>query len=173
MSEHIFDVRGMHCASCSLVIGKKLRKLPGVASAEVNYATEKAHVDFSPEKISLEAMNAEIQQLGYTLSPANQQAQMDHSQHTGLTTTKEVKKQELELLQAKTHFVLPVTLLVFFLMMWDISARTFLSVPNLPIPMDLFNTISLILSSIVLFSYVDCNYPRTSYYQEGTRGRFL
>ncbi len=151
MSEHIFDVRGMHCAGCSLVIGKKLRKLPGVTSAEVNYATEKAHVAFSPEQTSLEAMNAEIQQLGYTLSPINNHAGMDHSEHTGLTMTKEAKKQELELLQAKTHFVLPITLLVFALMMWDILARTVSFVPNLPLPMSLFNIISLILSAIVLF----------------------
>jgi Cu2+-exporting ATPase/Cu+-exporting ATPase len=151
MSEHIFDVRGMHCASCSLVIGKKLRKIPGVTNAEVNYATEKARVDFSPEKTSLQAMNADLQQLGYSLSPVNNQAQVDHSQHLGLATTKEIKIRELELLQAKTHFVLPITLLVFVLMMWEIAARTFSFVPNLPIPMGLFTTISLILSSIVLF----------------------
>jgi Cu2+-exporting ATPase/Cu+-exporting ATPase len=151
MSEHIFDVRGMHCASCSLVIGKKLRKIPGVTNAEVNYATEKARVDFSPEKTSLQAMNADLQQLGYSLSPVNNQAQADHSQHLGLATTKEIKIRELELLQAKTHFVLPITLLVFVLMMWEIAARTFSFVPNFPVPMGLFTTISLILSSIVLF----------------------
>ena len=150
MSEHIFDVRGMHCASCSLVISKKLGKIAGVKSAEVNYATEKAKINFSGEKESLEAMNAELEPLGYSLTPKKQNEE-DSVEHLDISSTKSAKKRELEILRTKTHFVLPVALLVFFLMMWDIAARSFYFIPNLPISMNFFNTILFILSSIVLF----------------------
>ncbi len=61
--EHTFTVRGMHCASCALVIGKKLRKLPGVTKAEVNYATERATVDYDMDKVDMGQMNAAIGEL--------------------------------------------------------------------------------------------------------------
>ncbi|MFA6503806.1 MAG: heavy metal-associated domain-containing protein [Patescibacteria group bacterium] len=34
----------MHCASCALLIEKALKKTPGVVSANVNFAAEKASV---------------------------------------------------------------------------------------------------------------------------------
>ncbi len=39
------DIRGMHCASCSVLIGRALKKQAGVSSASVNYANEMAYVD--------------------------------------------------------------------------------------------------------------------------------
>jgi Cu+-exporting ATPase len=41
-----FGVRGMTCANCTARIERALRVLPGVAQAEVNLATERAHVRF-------------------------------------------------------------------------------------------------------------------------------
>lgn len=43
-----FGVTGMTCASCVNRIQKSLRKLPGVVSADVNLATEKATVQYDP-----------------------------------------------------------------------------------------------------------------------------
>ena len=40
-------ITGMTCASCANRIERKLNKLDGV-TASVNYATEKARVDFDP-----------------------------------------------------------------------------------------------------------------------------
>ena len=41
------QIGGMTCASCAMRIEKKLNKLDGV-TATVNYATEKASVEFDP-----------------------------------------------------------------------------------------------------------------------------
>lgn len=163
-------VTGMHCASCGSIITKKLKKLPGVESCEVNFATEKATVAYNPEAVSVDQMNKEIEKLGYTLRSSDTHMNhdrsgvqhnmqdmehtmpgMDHSEHLGLTQTDGEKKRELELLKTKVEFSLPLTFLVFILMMWDIAARTIPQVPNLPIPMQLFATLSFILASIVLF----------------------
>lgn len=154
-----FNVEGMHCASCSVIITKKLSKLAGVKKANVTYANEKAEVDFDEQKVSVERMNEEVAKLGYHLMDDGSQMSgdhhmtpgMDHSEHLGLGQSKERKEKELAELRAKTHFVLPVALLMFVAMMWDIGARLFWFVPNLPIPMELFNVISLIVATVVMF----------------------
>src|SRR3989344_649298 len=40
------SISGMHCASCASVIERSLKKTRGVVNASVNYATEKASVEF-------------------------------------------------------------------------------------------------------------------------------
>ncbi|SHF58123.1 Heavy-metal-associated domain-containing protein [Devosia limi DSM 17137] len=42
-----FAVEGMTCASCVARVEKSIRAVPGVISADVNLATEKATVAFS------------------------------------------------------------------------------------------------------------------------------
>lgn len=153
------SVEGMHCASCSVIITKKLSKLEGVNKANVNYANEKAEVDFDESRVSVERMNQEVAKLGYHLMDDGSQMKgdhhmapgMDHGEHLGLGKSKEKKERELRQQQAKTHFVLPVALLMFVAMMWDIGARLFWFIPNLPIPMELFNIISLIVATVVMF----------------------
>jgi Cu+-exporting ATPase len=157
MNGQVYEVKGMHCASCSNIISKKLKKLPGVESCDVNFATEKANISFDPEKVSVDQMNNEINKLGYSLLSRNNHnhmgsmSDMDHSEHLGLNQSKEEKLQELSILKSRVEFVLPITFLVFVLMMWDIGAKVASIIPNLSLPMPLFNTLSFILASIILF----------------------
>ncbi len=58
-------ITGMTCANCSATIERNLRKMPGVAQASVNYATEKATVAFDPSQTSESAMTSLIGDLGY------------------------------------------------------------------------------------------------------------
>ncbi|MGY1948715.1 heavy metal translocating P-type ATPase [Nocardia asiatica] len=57
-------IGGMTCASCANRIEKKLNKLDGV-TATVNYATEKARVEYAGE-ITPEDLVATVEQAGYT-----------------------------------------------------------------------------------------------------------
>jgi Cu2+-exporting ATPase/Cu+-exporting ATPase len=126
-------------------------KLSGVGNVDVNFATEKAKVEFDPEKVTVKDMNAEIEKLGYTFEDHERMSPEEHRAHTGIGQSKETKERELGEMKAKTQFVLPIALLVFVLMMWDIAAKTLLFVPNLPLPMEWFNTISMVLATVVLF----------------------
>ncbi|MBC9003656.1 heavy metal translocating P-type ATPase [Micromonospora aurantiaca (nom. illeg.)] len=58
------QIGGMTCASCAARIEKKLNKLDGV-TATVNYATEKARVQFPPQ-LSPADLIATVEQTGYT-----------------------------------------------------------------------------------------------------------
>ena len=56
-------IKGMHCANCAGTITKKLLKTKGVTRAEVNFATEKAVVEFNG--ITENAIISSIEQAGY------------------------------------------------------------------------------------------------------------
>ncbi|MBP6904826.1 MAG: cadmium-translocating P-type ATPase [Candidatus Pacebacteria bacterium] len=152
MTTKTLKIKGMHCASCATVITNKVSKLEGVDSVNVNFATEKAAVSFDGDVVSIHQMNNEIEKLGYTfVDETSSHATEDHSMHTGINESKDEKMKELLVMKTKTQFVLPIALLVFILMMWDIGAKLFSSIPNLPLPMPIFNTISMVFASIVLF----------------------
>jgi len=152
MVKKILNIKGMHCASCSAIIKSKLSKLDGVKNVDVNFATEKANVDFDDNKININKMNIEVGKLGYILSDGmNDMPSMDHSEHLGMSMSKHDKEKELAEQKNKTLFVLPLALLVFIIMMWNIIAETFKIVPRIPIPMQLFNIILMILSTILIF----------------------
>lgn len=58
-------VGGMVCATCVQTIESALRALPGVVSASVNLATEKAYVVYNPSISSVENMKNAIEDAGY------------------------------------------------------------------------------------------------------------
>lgn len=151
-----FKVSGMHCASCSAIITKKITKLEGIDSVNVNFATEKAKIIFDSEKIKIEDMNHEIEKLGYTITPLEKDnsigmSGMNHGEYMNLSANKDAQEKEITEQKNKTQFVILLALFIFVVMMWDIAARSFVFIPNLPIPMELFNIISMILATIVMF----------------------
>src|SRR5438045_426008 len=58
-------IEGMTCASCAARIEHKLNKLEGV-TASVNYATEKAAVEYDPAEVTPEALLEAVEQVGYS-----------------------------------------------------------------------------------------------------------
>ena len=64
-TEHIeLPITGMTCASCANRIERRLNKLDGV-SATVNYATERAAVDYDPDAIAPLDLVAAVESAGY------------------------------------------------------------------------------------------------------------
>ncbi len=58
-------IQGMTCASCVRRVEKALVKVPGVQEANVNLATEKAHVVFDPAVANLDQLNTAVERAGY------------------------------------------------------------------------------------------------------------
>jgi Cu2+-exporting ATPase/Cu+-exporting ATPase len=145
------SVKGMHCASCTSLISRKINKLAGVEECIVNLASEKASLIYDPTHITIDGMNQEIGKLGYSFIDESDQSQSDHSQHLGIRQPKDEKLKELTELRTKVEFVLPITILIFILMMWELASQVFTGLPRLPLPMALFNTISFVLATVVLF----------------------
>jgi len=148
METQTLNVIGMHCASCSAIISKKLKKLPGVESCNVNYTTEKATISFNSSKVDIGKLNSEIKKLGYKFEDKHS---MNHSRHLGLSQSKEEKIKELNEMKIKLLFVLPFTILIFAFMMWEILAQFIPSLPMPDLPMKLVNTFSFLISIPVMF----------------------
>ncbi len=64
VKKKILKIKGMHCASCANIIENKLKKVPGVINASVNFATEKAAVEHQ-EGVDEEVLNLAVKRAGY------------------------------------------------------------------------------------------------------------
>ena len=177
--ELTIPVKGMHCASCAITIQKTLKKAKGVIECEVNYGNEKAKIEFDPTSTNIQELSKTIEPFGYSLKsdsahnesihqmpdlPAvrhggtmmmdhemHDMEGMDHSEHLGLNQSKADKLKELEDQRQKVEFVMPITLAIFGLMMWEIASLAFNWFPLFFLPHELFQMLSFILSTIVLF----------------------
>ena len=67
MQKVVLKVKGMHCASCSVLIDKLVGKQPGVRSVSTSYGAEKTAIEYDETKIDLNKIDKFINQLGYDL----------------------------------------------------------------------------------------------------------
>src|SRR6266545_2177138 len=68
--ELTLPITGMTCASCVRRVEKALAKVPGVADASVNLATERARVAFDPAQASAADLRAAVEKAGYGVGAA-------------------------------------------------------------------------------------------------------
>ena len=64
-------IEGMSCASCSSFLEKALSRTPGVRSASVNLASEKATVEYLSGQIDRAGLKAAVEQAGYGVHEAS------------------------------------------------------------------------------------------------------
>ncbi len=67
MAKVVLKVKGMHCASCSVLIDKLVGKQPGVLSVTTSYGSEKTAIEYDDSKIDLMKIDKFMNQLGYDL----------------------------------------------------------------------------------------------------------
>lgn len=67
----VLNISGMHCASCAGIIEKELKKNSAIESANVNFATEKATINFYDHKIRADELITIIKKAGYKASVIN------------------------------------------------------------------------------------------------------
>jgi Cu+-exporting ATPase len=58
-------IRGMTCASCVKKVEKALSSVKGVVQAGVNFATERASVEYIPEEVSIRDLKKVVEEAGY------------------------------------------------------------------------------------------------------------
>lgn len=61
-------IEGMHCASCAQTIEKSLDKLEGIDKSNVSYASEKASIEFDPNRVTMDDISGAVKEAGYSVS---------------------------------------------------------------------------------------------------------
>ncbi|MBU1929703.1 MAG: heavy metal translocating P-type ATPase [Candidatus Omnitrophica bacterium] len=61
----VLDISGMHCASCALNIEQSLKKVAGVIGSRVNFASEKAYIEFDPDRLNVQDFIRIVEHSGY------------------------------------------------------------------------------------------------------------
>jgi len=105
----VFKITGMHCASCSAIITRALQKVPGVISAQVNYGTEKATVDFDPNLADDGKLISAIQEKGYTAHVLEQE------NIEKIKSMREMKKARMRVILS-VIITIPIAIVGMFLM---------------------------------------------------------
>lgn len=65
MESKVLSIRGMTCAACAQRIEKTVRKLSGIAQANVNLASEKLFVEYDSQAVGLAAIKDAVTKIGY------------------------------------------------------------------------------------------------------------
>ncbi|MCZ0702646.1 Cu+-exporting ATPase [Natronobacillus azotifigens] len=63
---------GMSCTNCANTVEKALHKTEGVSDVSVNYAVEKAYVDYDPTQVSKDDLIATVKRSGYEAETSEQ-----------------------------------------------------------------------------------------------------
>jgi len=61
----VLDIGGMSCVTCAQTIEKRLPKLKGIIYATINFAAEKAIIDYDPDLVDQKAIEDAIVEVGY------------------------------------------------------------------------------------------------------------
>ncbi|MFA5253279.1 MAG: copper ion binding protein, partial [Methanoregula sp.] len=61
-------ISGMHCATCAVTVEEALAGVKDVSSAQVNFGTETAQVEFDPKKTSLAELEKAVRDAGYDVT---------------------------------------------------------------------------------------------------------
>ena len=70
-AKHItLPITGMTCANCAATIERNLRKLPGITTANINLANERAAVEFDVDQLSQADIIDRIEYVGYGVANA-------------------------------------------------------------------------------------------------------
>ncbi len=69
MTQIRLRIEGMHCVGCAMTIDGALEDLPGVRSANTNYARQVVDVDYDERIVSEAQLIAAVAAAGYTAFP--------------------------------------------------------------------------------------------------------
>ncbi len=128
-----FNIAGMTCAACAARIEKGLAKLPGIESAMVNLATEKAQIHFDSSITTPQTIIEKIESIGYQASLISER--YDEEETNSNSRKQELKNDKRDLLIASlltAPLIFPMLFMPFgFMLMPNAWAQLILTIPVL------------------------------------------
>ena len=84
-------ITDMTCSNCAETNETALEDVPGVISAEVNYATDEANVEYNPAEVTREQLYDAIETAGY--SPVREESGESEQDHRDAARNEEIRRQ--------------------------------------------------------------------------------
>ncbi|TSC78942.1 MAG: copper-translocating P-type ATPase CopA [Parcubacteria group bacterium Gr01-1014_29] len=111
MTKLVLKVKGMHCASCSILIDKLIGQQQGVTSIKTNYGAEKTAVEFDESKITIGKIDELVHKLGYDIiRPDEVSATVEEEE------AMEAKKIEEARRRVKAAFLLAFPIIAYYML---------------------------------------------------------
>ena len=147
----IYNIKGMHCASCALTIENKLNKMSGIKAANVNFATQQATVEFAADKSLSDEASSLSDGVIKAVKAAGYEASIEDENSGGHDHGAAVKEAEIK--KERNQFILSLVLslpvLVLSMILRDASFQS--------------KVIQSLLAGVVQF-YVGFRFYRGTYY---------
>ena len=105
------NIGGMTCASCVGHVGEALKAVPGVVSANVNLATEKASVEYIRGLVTLEAIREAVEDVGYSVEGLSEGGEAEGTEKSELERLAKVR--EIGYLRKRFVFAAAISALLF------------------------------------------------------------
>jgi Cation transport ATPase len=102
LKTYTFKVEGMTCSACANRVERVTKKLPGVQSSVVNFATEKLTVNINEDEIGYSEINAAVDKAGYKLIKEEEQN----------TNEKKLEESQILLIRFIVSLIFTVPLLI-------------------------------------------------------------
>lgn len=121
IQDHLnFDVQGMTCSACANRIEKRLNRMEGVSSANVNFALETVAVDYNKNAVSAQDMMTAIEKMGFELLlEQDEESKIDHKEA-------EIKKQKMKFIASVI-----LTFPLFWTMVAHFNFLSFIYMPEI------------------------------------------
>jgi Cu+-exporting ATPase len=140
LAKQIIPIRGMSCAACAVRVQKGLFSVPGVISADVNLATERATVEYLPTAAGIRELRKAIKEAGYDILSTMPGEDIVEKE-------KREREAHYRSLKKKVTVGAALTIPILILMYWD-----YLGLGNImEIPMRLGFVLQFILATPVQF----------------------
>ncbi len=140
----VLKVKGMHCASCSVLIDKLLIKQEGVFTVTTSYGASKTAIEYDESKISLEQIDAFVNKLGYDIvRPDEEAGSIEEEEQLEIKQIKNAKKRVI------ASFLIASPIIIYYML---------IHMFNLPHVHELFDLLRLFGVPIESSLRIDLNY---------------
>lgn len=128
MTTETYPVKGMHCASCAVIITRALHKSPAVSAVEVNPATEAATITYEKSQVSIQDLSTLVEPLGYSLVLPRENTSLQQGVSGRVGESQEdmrqaEKRAELKAMWRQVIASLPLAGVSLFVMGWELLAE--------------------------------------------------
>src|SRR3989344_4153431 len=110
MTKLVLKVKGMHCASCSILIDKLVGKQPGIVSVQTNWGAERTALEFDEKVISLEKIDELVHTLGYDIIRPDEASSAEDEEKTEKRHIEEAKRRVI------ASFALALPIIIYYML---------------------------------------------------------